>query len=228
LFLYNLKLTGLIPSEIGQLDDLVNLSVENNKLSGAIPGSLTLLTKTTLFRLTLNSKLCRLDAASTTVTTARCTTACPYPTCACNELSGNCRTGNAKTISTAVNPATPFYPADDTTCCPVGASLLEKLVTENHLDCTAGRPCVVTMGIGMKGVSAVAVTLNSLNLSGSIPPEISELTALTLLNVVNNKLTGSIPPEISNLPVLTRLCVACESVVFHRRVDMFYYRASFS
>jgi hypothetical protein len=56
-----------------------------------------------------------------------------------------------------VNPATPFYPADDTTCCPVGASLLEKLVTDDHLDCTVGRPCVATTGTLGKGASATKV-----------------------------------------------------------------------
>jgi hypothetical protein len=45
-----------------------------------------------------------------------------------------------------MNPATPFYPADDVTCCPVGDALREKLVTTGHLDCTAGRPCMATTG----------------------------------------------------------------------------------
>jgi hypothetical protein len=44
-----------------------------------------------------------------------------------------------------VNPATPFYPADDTTCCSAGNTMREKLVTDRHLDCTAGLPCVATV-----------------------------------------------------------------------------------
>ena len=42
-------------------------------------------------------------------------------------------------------------------------------------------------------------------LTGSIPSEIGELTNLTFLGLGVNKLTGSIPPEISNLTNLTHL-----------------------
>ena len=42
-------------------------------------------------------------------------------------------------------------------------------------------------------------------LTGSIPPEIGNLTNLTNLTIYNNQLTGSIPPEIGNLTNLIRL-----------------------
>jgi hypothetical protein len=41
--------------------------------------------------------------------------------------------------------------------------------------------------------------LNLSGLTGSIPPEIGNLTNLTILNLHYNQLTGSIPPEIGNL-----------------------------
>jgi hypothetical protein len=124
--------------------------------------------------------LCRLDVGSTTAANKCGPTACPYPSCKCTILAA-CPSGATKSASTVVNPATPFYPADDTTCCPVGASLLERLVTDDHLDCTVGRPCVATTGMVLKGVNAVEVKLIALGLAGSIPPEISTLTALTEL-----------------------------------------------
>ena len=42
-------------------------------------------------------------------------------------------------------------------------------------------------------------------LTGSIPPEIGDLTNLTYLVLYNNQLTGSIPSEIGNLTNLTDL-----------------------
>ena len=44
-------------------------------------------------------------------------------------------------------------------------------------------------------------------LTGSIPPEIGNLTNLAWLDFGNNRLTGSIPPEIGNLKNLTHLNV---------------------
>jgi hypothetical protein len=135
-----------------------NRSLRDNKLSGAIPGTLTLLTVVNSFGLGDNPKLCRLDAASTAVTT-KCTpltTACPYPTCACTDLA-TCPSGAQKSSSAAVKLVTPFYPADDTACCPMGTSLSEQLVTDGHLDCTVGRPCVATTGTSGKGTMAIVL-----------------------------------------------------------------------
>jgi len=47
--------------------------------------------------------------------------------------------------------------------------------------------------------------LSGNELTGSIPPEIGNLTNLTRLYLNNNQLTGSIPPEIGNLTNLTGL-----------------------
>ena len=45
--------------------------------------------------------------------------------------------------------------------------------------------------------------LSNSGLTGSIPPEIGNLTNLTVLSLRYNQLTGSIPPEIGNLTNLT-------------------------
>jgi hypothetical protein len=46
---------------------------------------------------------------------------------------------------------------------------------------------------------------NHNQLSGSIPPELANLTALTTLNLSSNHLSGSIPAELANLTALTAL-----------------------
>jgi len=50
-----------------------------------------------------------------------------------------------------------------------------------------------------------SINLYSQGLTGSIPPEIGNLTNLTDLRLYNNQLSGEIPPEIGNLTNLTRL-----------------------
>jgi hypothetical protein len=80
----------------------------------------------------------------------------------------------------------------------VGASLREQLVTDLHLDCTVGRPCVIQFpGTVMK--------YSDKKLTGSIPPEIREFTSLKELWLYGNELTGSIPPQMSALTALSQL-----------------------
>jgi hypothetical protein len=52
------------------------------------------------------------------------------------------------------------------------------------------------------------LSLGSNQLTGSIPPEIGNLTNLTELYLFNNQLTGSIPSEIGNLTNLTKLMLS--------------------
>ena len=53
-----------------------------------------------------------------------------------------------------------------------------------------------------------ALRLNGNNLSGSIPPELGNLTALTALNLSDNQLSGTIPPELGHLGNLDALYLA--------------------
>jgi hypothetical protein len=53
--------------------------------------------------------------------------------------------------------------------------------------------------------NTISIGLGSRELTGSIPPEIGNLTNLTNLYLDLNQLTGSIPPEIGNLINLTNL-----------------------
>ena len=51
----------------------------------------------------------------------------------------------------------------------------------------------------------IGLSLDSNNLTGSIPPELGALTNLTSLDLAFNKLTGAIPPELGSLVHLTSL-----------------------
>ena len=76
---------------------------------------------------------------------------------------------------------------------------------EQLFDCTADDG---TDGVELWNVCYSIEDTDSLVLSGltgSIPPEIGNLTNLTYLNLSENQLTGVIPPEIGNLSNLTEL-----------------------
>ena len=50
------------------------------------------------------------------------------------------------------------------------------------------------------------------NLSGTLPPELGNLTHLRQLDFDDNQLTGSIPPELGNLPELRRLILGANEL----------------
>ena len=60
-------------------------------------------------------------------------------------------------------------------------------------------------GVDYSIENTTELSLSSNQLTGSIPPEIGNLTNLTSLGLYENQLTGSIPSEIGNLTNLTRL-----------------------
>ena len=67
-------------------------------------------------------------------------------------------------------------------------------------------PTEVTLwGVDYSIENTTELFLNNNQLTGSIPPEIGNLTNLTSLYLYDNQLTGSIPSEIGNLTKLTGL-----------------------
>jgi Leucine-rich repeat (LRR) protein len=74
-------------------------------------------------------------------------------------------------------------------------------------DCTAddGTDGVELWGTCYSIENTTVLGLNGDDLTGSIPPEIGNLTNLTWLDLANCQLTGSIPSEICNLTNMTHL-----------------------
>jgi Leucine-rich repeat (LRR) protein len=68
---------------------------------------------------------------------------------------------------------------------------------------TSGTPVIV--GAVCNGESIHRILLPSMNLRGSIPPEISLLSGLTTLDLYGNDITGTVPSSIAKLPLLTDL-----------------------
>jgi hypothetical protein len=104
---------------------LLNRTLNDNQLSGAIPDTLTRLGKTTNFKLHGNSGLCRLDTNGSEVTD-KCTIPffCPYPFCPCSfegaaclnadcVSAANTNTGGAGSSLDVVSPAVTVCPAAD-------------------------------------------------------------------------------------------------------------------
>jgi hypothetical protein len=100
------------------------------------------------------------------------------------------------------------------TCCNVAIPKLDPLTT------TTINSSVCSEGTLPGGALGKLVNLQLLNLpymlSGSIPPEIGDLVALTDLSVAGNvffpsKMSGTIPPEIGALVALTSLYLAVYS-----------------
>jgi len=77
--------------------------------------------------------------------------------------------------------------------------------TEGTCDGSCNEGFVELWGLCYSIERTTHLYLSSNNLTGSIPPEIGNLTNLTKIQLGYNELTGSIPPEIGNLTNLTQL-----------------------
>jgi Leucine-rich repeat (LRR) protein len=189
--------SGTIPSSIGALSLLKEANFAANLFRGAIPGTFAFLSNTTNLRLDGNTNLCRLDEESTKATSKCLQVQCPYPVCQCTGIS--CPSGATNSGSSRRNPASPFYPADDALCCTPSNSLLEKLVSDGHADCSVGRSCVAITGTPEKGTRALEVSYESYGLTGDIPSFLGEFTYLKILRLANNRLIGAIPGTLNRL-----------------------------
>jgi hypothetical protein len=196
-----------------------------SKLTGPIPASLTRLINVPAgnFWLYNSGGLCYLNPDSFGVA-ARCS-GCPYPVCACKwaAAQNTCPSGTDGPV--ALNPLSPYYPTA-TYCCAngTGNTMRERLVTALFLDCSAARPCTATA----KGLTQTVLSITG-KLTGTIPPQIATLAAVTFLTVANDvsgtlptqlglmtlvksaffgpngKLDGTIPPQISGMTSATYL-----------------------
>jgi hypothetical protein len=175
--------------------------MERNKLTGAIPSALSLLTNTSLFILsygTGNRGLCILNDASNDGRLAT-SNDWPFPACGCKWLPA-CPSGtdvfNTQAVAgNTVNAVSPYYPDDATCCAGTGNSIRERMVADLFLDCST-RPCTATA----KGLTQdyIHYAWNMpVTSTGTIPPQIAALTSVTWLFMINNgEISGTLPTQL--------------------------------
>lgn len=173
------NLSGLIPSEIGSLTELTELTLGNNKINGVIPHEVGNLAKLRI--LALNK----------------------------NEISGELPThlgklGQLERMFLGINLLTGEVP-----CEIWGMANLEKLVLNNNnftgaiviqdADNCNESTRRLQQKPNAKYQTINEIYLNDNDLSGTIPTEFGKFTTLSILDLTNNRLTGSIPAELCAL-----------------------------
>ena len=187
------SLSGVIPSEIGQLFNLTVLRLWDNQLTGEIPLEIGNLTNLTILSLYNNHLGCyELDSLQNCIThcseTEECRSEIP------SEV-GNLT--NLITLSLNTNQFTGEIPPE------IGnlTNLTELSLSSNKL---TGE---IPSEIGNLN-NLVHFYLSSNQFTGEIAPEIWEMTNLSSLVLSSNQFTGEIPLEIGNLTNLTWLSLS--------------------
>ena len=193
------NLTGTVPTDLGDLTMLRTLQLNGNKLTDAIPDELTRIPTLTAFRIDSQTvepgdmALCVPRTSAFTTWLAGISSLADNP-----EHAPRC----AGTLQTDWEALKALYNATN------GASW------KQHAGWVAGvaadqAPTAEALnrwhGVTVTNDRVVWLFLFDNTLTGSIPPEIGNLTALTNLYLDNNNLTGNIPTELGNLTKLTEL-----------------------
>ena len=190
--LYNNKLTGQIPSELGKLANLEVLQLSGNNFTGCMPEGLRDVEFNDLHVYLL--PLCD-DEIEQSV----CATGSAVPDAANNPgLVSDCETLLASR-DTLAGTATLNWSADTPVAQWDGIKLGE---TPNRLT------RIVLYDKGLNGTvpeslgrlsSLTDLNLSTNELTGEIPDELGNLFSLRVLNLRTNELTGEIPDELGNL-----------------------------
>ena len=225
-------LTGAIPPELAALTELKYLHLSDNQLTGAIPPNLGQLTGILLFNLRNNQltgpfppelgQLTRLrglwlDGNTLTGCTpgglANWTDDLPR----CPAQPNLCTNG----IAVPEPQSNPGLVKD----CKVLLGVRDRLAGDVFLNWSAYTPIAHWEGISIRDARVTALSLaydyryyigdyygepfELLRLTGSIPPELGQLTELEYLSLNDNALTGPIPPELGQLTKLKELDLCC-------------------
>jgi Leucine-rich repeat (LRR) protein len=178
IFFNNNQLRGSIPSDLGNLTNLINLELSMNQLSGSIPAELGNLTNLMNLRLYTNQLTGGIPAELGSLTNLTEL-----------DLGGNQFTGNIPPELGNLTNLTYLY---------LGWNQFSQGGSGNQL--TGSIPAELGSLTNL-----TELDLKGNQLTGSIPPELGDLTNLTYLDLGENQLIGGIPPELGNLTNLKGL-----------------------
>ena len=232
LYLHHNELRGEIPEELGELSAMTNLWLNHNYLSGQIPQSLGELTKLTRLRLAGNDFMGCLPAGLAAVSNSDADqlgleTCSDTTSSAASDAEDRVTSGERDgLLSYAVNQT----PASTIDCssgsavtdaannpelvsdCETLLAARDVLAGTANLNWSVDTPMPDWDGIGDDSLqgSPTRVTrlyLNGLGLDGTVPNELSNLSALEVLHLHDNELTGTIPSSLGDLSNLIYLYV---------------------
>jgi Leucine-rich repeat (LRR) protein len=201
LYLEENQLTGSIPPEIGNLTNLTHLLLAGNQFTGSIPpeiGNLTNLTDLSLYSNQLTGEV-PLEIGNLTNLIGL-------------SLGDNQLTGEIpeSICDLTLNFTDYHFGISNNQFCPPYPSCIEdNMGTQDVCSCGLDDDEVVYLWGNCYSIEyTTELYLESNQLTGSIPPEIENLTNLITLSLFDNQLTGEIPPEIGNLTNLTKLMLS--------------------
>ncbi|XP_019437448.1 PREDICTED: receptor protein kinase TMK1-like [Lupinus angustifolius] len=178
--------TGPIP-DLSHHDQLYDVSLRDNQLTGVIPPSLVTLPSLKVVNLTNNN----LQGSPPVFENGA-------------KVDNNMNTGRNQ-FCTKI-PGQPCSPLVNTLLSvvePLGYPLRFAESWEGN------DPCANTWtGIVCSGGNISVINFQSMDLSGSISPSFATLTSVTKLLIANNHITGTIPTVLTSMPLLQELDVS--------------------